>query len=100
MNLARYIIRASFSRERMTYLLGKASAKTGHRETGHVEYRSKDGSQTKVVDALEWSAAMCFYIPNKGEQMVRYYGDYSNVARGKRKRLTLTIIFPASWNRS
>jgi hypothetical protein len=24
-------------------------------------------------------------VPNKGEQMVRYYGYYSNVARGKRK---------------
>jgi len=25
------------------------------------------------------------HVPNKGEQMVRYYGYYSNVARGKRK---------------
>ncbi|MEA3232252.1 MAG: transposase, partial [Thermodesulfobacteriota bacterium] len=47
-NLARYIIRASFSQERMTY----------HRETSQVEYQSKDGSQTKVFDALEWLAAM------------------------------------------
>jgi|GEM_PF-6387328 len=23
--------------------------------------------------ALEWLAAMCSHIPNKGEQMVRYY---------------------------
>ncbi len=28
---------------------------------------------------------MCSHVPNKGEQMVRYYGYYSNVARGKRK---------------
>ena len=75
-NLARYIIRASFSRERMAY----------HRETGQVEYRSKDGSQTKVCGALEWLAAMCSHVPNKGEQMVRYYGYYSNAARGKRKK--------------
>ncbi len=75
-NLARYIIRASFSQERMTY----------HRETGQVEYKSKDGAQTKVFDALEWLAAMCSHVPNKGEQMVRYYGYYSNVARGKRKK--------------
>ena len=25
-----------------------------HRETGQVEYRSKDGKETKVIDALEW----------------------------------------------
>ena len=85
-NLARYIVRASFSRERMTY----------RRETGQVEYRSKDGKETRVFDALEWprqkaagckhSLAMCSHVPNKGEQMVRYYGYYSNVARGKRKK--------------
>ena len=84
--LARYIIRASFSQERMNY----------YRETGHVEYRSKDGKETKVFDALEWLAAMpggakpcedgCSHVPNKGEQMARYYGFYSNVARGKRKK--------------
>jgi len=28
---------------------------------------------------------MCSHVPNKGEQMVRYYGYYSNVARGGRK---------------
>ena len=35
---------------------------------------------------MEWLAAMCSHVPNKGEQMVRYYGYYSNVSRGKRKR--------------
>jgi HrpA-like RNA helicase len=59
---------------------------TYHRETGHVEYKSKDGAQAKVFDALEWLAAMCSHVPNKGEQMARYYGYYSNVARGKRKK--------------
>ncbi len=29
---------------------------------------------------------MCSHVPNKGEQMVRYYGYYSNVGRGKRKK--------------
>ena len=51
-----------------------------------MEYQSKDGKETKVFDALEWLAAMCSHVPCKGEQMVRYYGYYSNVARGKRKK--------------
>ena len=34
---------------------------------------------------MEWLAAMCSHIPNRGEQMVRYYGWYSNVSRGKRQ---------------
>jgi hypothetical protein len=48
--------------------------------------RSGDGKSTKVFDALEWLAAMCSHIPNTGEQMVRYYGYYSNVSRGKRQQ--------------
>jgi hypothetical protein len=59
---------------------------TYHRETGRVEYRSKDGKETTVLDALEWLAAMCSHVPNKGEQMIRYYGYYSNVSRSKRKK--------------
>ena len=39
-----------------------------------------------MFDALEWLAAMCSHVPNKGEQMVRYYGHYSNVSRGRRKK--------------
>jgi len=75
-NLARYIIRASFSQERMTYIP----------EESKVIYRSKDDKKDKEFDALEWLAAMCSHVPKKGEQMVRYYGYYSNVSRGKRKK--------------
>jgi hypothetical protein len=74
-NLARYIIRASFSQERMQYL----------EQEGTVVYTGKDRTTNKVFPAMEWLAAMCSHIPNRGEQMVRYYGFYSNVARGKRK---------------
>jgi len=75
-NLARYIIRASFSQERMQYL----------DQEGTVVYRSKYGEATKSFPALEWLAAMCSHIPNRGEQMVRYYGWYSNASRGKRQK--------------
>jgi hypothetical protein len=53
-------------------------------EAGQVLYQSKIGLRTKVFDALKWLAAMCSHVPNKGEQMVRYYAYYSNVSRGKR----------------
>ena len=35
---------------------------------------------------MEWLAAICSHVPNKDEQMARYYGYYSNVSRGKRKK--------------
>ncbi|MCJ7684980.1 MAG: transposase, partial [Desulfobacteraceae bacterium] len=95
-NIARYIIRAflfrpcpinrrGFSQERMTYVPAESK----------VVYRSKDGRQEKVLDALEWLAAMCSHVPNKGEQMVRYYGYYSKVSRGKRKKQDLDDIIPS-----
>ncbi|MBI4632919.1 MAG: transposase [Deltaproteobacteria bacterium] len=74
-NLARYIIRASFSQERITYLDQEAT----------VVYAAKNGKDTKVFPAPEWLANLCSHIPNRGEQMVRYYGWYSNVSRGKRQ---------------
>ena len=29
---------------------------------------------------------MCSHVPNKGEQLARYYGHYSNVSRGRRRK--------------
>jgi len=83
-NLARYIIRASFSQERMNYL----------DQEGKVVYTSKDGETTKIFTALEWMASMCSHIPNKAEQMVRYYGYYSNVSRGRRKEAGMDDAVP------
>jgi hypothetical protein len=67
-NLARYIIRASFSQERMQYL----------DQEGTVVYTSKDGATTRNFPVLEWLAAMCSHILNRGEQMVRYYSSNEN----------------------
>ena len=41
----------------------------------------------KTFDAFEWLAAMCSHVPNRGEQMIRYYSYYDNVSRGKRKKI-------------
>lgn len=34
------------------------------------------------------------HVPNKGEQMARYYGFYSNVSRGKRKKQDENELIP------
>jgi hypothetical protein len=46
--------------DRMTYLPRESQ----------VIYESRDGKRAKTFDALEWLAAMCSHVPNKGEQMV------------------------------
>ena len=79
-NLARYIIRASFSQKRITYIPAHESD-----GTAKVIYESKDGKRKETFDALDWLALLTTHIPNRGEQMVRYYGYYSNKSRGMRK---------------
>ena len=64
-------------------------------EESRVIYQSKDGKEEKVFDALEWLAAMCSHVPNKVEHMAKYYGHYSNVSRGKRKKQNQDELIPS-----
>jgi hypothetical protein len=78
--LAQYILRAPFSLQKMRY---QPTSRT-------VIYRSKMHRGLKrnfeVFPVLDWLAAVTAHIPNKGEHLVRYYGWYSNVNRGKRRK--------------
>lgn len=80
--LASYLVHAPGSLARLHY----------HRNAGVVSYdprpscRSYLNPQTSErftpLDAL---AALTAFIPEKGQQIVRYYGYYSNKARGQRR---------------
>ena len=100
-NLARYIIRASFSQERMTYIPTHESSDLpvrGRTQTdgrAKVIYESKDGNIQKTFDALDWLALLTTHIPARGEQMVRYYGYYSNKSRGMRKKEGKDDVVPS-----
>jgi hypothetical protein len=63
-------------------------------DEGTVIYSAKDGKDRKICDAQEWLATMYSHVPNLGEQRVRYYGWYSNVARGKRQKLAENGAIP------
>jgi hypothetical protein len=89
--LARYIIRAAFSQERMTYIHDYKTSDN----IANVIYRSKDGRKEKTFHALDWLAQLTTHIPNKREQMVRYYGYYSNKSRGLRKKVGKDDDIPA-----
>ncbi len=75
-NLAAYLIRSSFSQQRMEYLPDQAK----------VVYRSKDGKEKKTYDGLEWMAAMGSHVPERGQQSVRYYGAYADSTRGREQK--------------
>ncbi len=82
LNLAKYIIRACFSQQRMVYI---PVGNTADYVT-KVIYTSKDGRTQKTFDALDWLAQLVVHIPDKYEQVVRYYGFYSNKSRRLRSK--------------
>jgi hypothetical protein len=79
-SLAQYILRSPFSQEKMIY--------PGESKTVLYRTKMKPGIKKNfaVFPVLDWIATLTAHIPNKGEQLVRYYGYYSNVSRGKRKK--------------
>ena len=78
--VSQYIIRNPLSEQKMVY----------NAENGTVIYRSRMHAKTKrnfeIFSAEEFIAAITQHIPDKGFQMVRYYGWYSNRARGERAK--------------
>ena len=80
--LSQYIVRAPLSQERMTYIPGYNSSDG----TAKVIYEGKTTGAKETFTALDWIARLVTHIPNKGEQMVRYYGYYSNKSRGMRNK--------------
>jgi hypothetical protein len=57
--------------------------------TGTIQYRTKKQKGREVIQtfsARDWLARLSAHIPDKWEQMVHYYGWYSNRVRGERKK--------------
>jgi hypothetical protein len=88
--LAQYIIRNQFSLEKVRY----------KEEVGTVIYRSKmthgkNRSNFKIFGAEDFIATITQHIPEKSFQLVRYYGWYSNRARGERRLRPLKDVAEA-----
>lgn len=80
--LSQYIVRAPFSQERMIYIPEHDSAD----RKAMVIYEGKTSKLSETFTALDFLARLVTHIPGRGEQMVRYYGFYSNKSRGMRKK--------------
>ena len=81
--LAQYIVHPTFFTEKIRY----------NQDTGSIIYKSRMHLGKKrnfeVLDAVEFLHRVCLHIPDAYESLIRYYGYYSNAARGKRKKLGL-----------
>jgi hypothetical protein len=79
--LARYCVRPPIALDRLYY----------HRQTHQVTYDPKnherspgpDSPASATCPALDFLAALCAHIPDAGQQLARYYGQFSNVRRAR-----------------
>ena len=75
--LAGYMVHPPIALERVRY----------RPETGQVIYYGRqrgpgsDASPARIFPALDFLAALCTHIPDSGQQLVRYYGAWSNARR-------------------
>jgi hypothetical protein len=77
--LAAYLVHPPIALERLRY----------RPETGQVIYYGRqrgrcgneEASPAHIFPALDFLAALCTHIPDTGQQLVRYYGAFSNVRR-------------------
>lgn len=82
--LARYILRPPISLERMRW--DGAGEVRYRRKGGHDAAGLQQGEEERF-DPLEFLARVIMHVPEPRRHLVRYYGWYSNVSRGKRRRL-------------
>jgi hypothetical protein len=81
--LARYILRPPISLERMQWDgRGEVSYR---RKTGH-DGAGSCAAAYEALDPLDFLARVIMHIPEPRRHLVRYYGAYSNAARGRRRR--------------
>jgi hypothetical protein len=78
--LAQYILRNPFSVEKMQM------ETPGDRIIYRSRHNPKIGRNFQIFTATDFLAAVTHHIPDKGAQLVRYYGFYSNKMRGQRRR--------------
>ena len=79
--LAGYIVHPPIALERLRY----------RPESGQVIYYGRqrqpcgdaEPSPARIFPALDFLAALCTHIPDTGQQLVRYYGAFSNVRRAR-----------------
>jgi transposase-like protein len=90
--LARYILHAPFSQKRMIY---DRSARTVACESKKYNgnWQNTPGGIT-VSPALDWLAALVTHLPDKGQQLLRFYGRYSNVCQGRKRRAAGRAVQP------
>ena len=77
--LAGYMVHPPIALERLRYRPETGQAIYFARRRGHDG--DGDSSPARIFPALDFLAALCTHVPDSGQQLVRYYGAFSNARR-------------------
>ena len=86
--LVRYLLHPPIALDRLHY--DPDSGTVTYHPAQNGSNRDGDSHSPITSSALDWLAALVTHIPNKGQQLVRAYGLYSNVRQGQKKRAGAT----------
>lgn len=97
-DLAQYISQAPFSLARILKVTPEGSVPYKSEHAGVKKFPHWRVATTlpgiarnfEVFTALDFPAQSTLHIPNRGQHLIRYYGWYSNRARGERKKSGVT----------
>jgi len=92
--LLSYCMHPPFALSRLRYDPDSATVCYHAGKTGADPKETSD--PVTVRSALDWLAAVVTHIPDKGQQLLRYYGHYSNVRQAHKKRAGTAISLPAA----
>jgi hypothetical protein len=79
--LAGYIVHPPIALERLRYR--PESAQVIYHGRQRERCGDAEPSPARIFPALDFLAALCTHIPDSGQQLVRYYGAFSNVRRAQ-----------------
>jgi hypothetical protein len=74
--VARYMVRCPISLARLVW----------RDQAPKVLYREHDAGVAEKIDACDFVARVLTHVPDPRRHVVHYYGAYSNVSRGKRRK--------------
>jgi hypothetical protein len=91
--LTAYMVHPPIALERLRY--GPESGQVIYYGRQHGRCGDAEASQARIIPALDFLAALCTHIPDRGQELVRYSGAFSNVRRARAHAVASAAAEPA-----
>ena len=91
--LARYCVHPPIALHRLHY--DRQTHRVTYDPKNHDRSAGPDCAALRSCSALDFLAALCIHIPDAGQQLIRYYGEWSHVRRARARQSCPSPAQPA-----